>query len=238
MLTRIVVTSCALLTTFVAGAEGLRGEPQAIAAAQQLLEKAGGAAAWRSSLFEASERTLLNSGQQGELRIVRDFSRSARLLESVTPGRTVTEWISPDGGWVRRDGVVTPLTAEQLAAELQGLRQEPYAIYHRLARNDSSLRVELRSNLIYFYDRDERLLCWFQVAPNGVLLSWANFYDGAINQHYYGPPVDLGDVNLPKFGISSTGSFRFEYVSARLSNEELVMPETNGTRRDKQPADR
>ncbi|MGH8242874.1 MAG: hypothetical protein ACRETY_05925 [Steroidobacteraceae bacterium] len=148
-----------MLSTFVAGAEGLRGEPQAIAAAQLLLEKAGGAAAWRGSLFEASERTLLNSGQQGELRIVRDLSRPARLLESVTPERSVTEWLSPDGGWVRRDGVETPLTAEQLAAKLQGLRQEPYAIYHRLARNDSGLRVELRSNVLYFYENDERLLC-------------------------------------------------------------------------------
>ncbi len=228
MLTRIVVTSCALLATFVVDAEGLRGEPQAIAAAQRLLEKAGGATAWGSSLFEASERTLLNSGQQGELRIARDLSRPARLLESVTPERTVIEWLSPEGDWVRRDGIVTPMTADQLAAELQGLRQEPYAIYHRLARNDPGLRVELRSNVLYFYDHDERLLCWFQVAPNGVLLSWANFYDGAINQHYYGPSVDLGDVNLPKFGISSTGNFRFEYVSARMSNEELEAPEARG----------
>ena len=136
MLTRIVLTSCALLATFIVNAEVFGASPQAIAAAQQLLEKAGGAAAWRSSLFEASERTLLNSGQQGELRIARDLSRPARLLESVTPERTVTEWLSPDGGWVRRDGVLTTMTAERLAAELQGLRQEPYAIYHRLARID------------------------------------------------------------------------------------------------------
>ncbi|MGH8242873.1 MAG: hypothetical protein ACRETY_05920 [Steroidobacteraceae bacterium] len=67
-----------------------------------------------------------------------------------------------------------------------------------------------------------------------MLLSWANFYDGVINQHYYGPSVDLGDVNLPKFGISSTGSFRFEYVSARLSNEELATPRANGTGRGEQ----
>ena len=58
------------------------------------------------------------------------------------------------------------MSAEQLAAELQGLRQEPYAIYHRIAIGDSRLRVELRDGgALYFFDGDERLLCWFQLAP-------------------------------------------------------------------------
>jgi hypothetical protein len=118
------------------------------------------------------------------------------------------------------------MSAEERASELQGLRQEPYAIYHRIAVDDPGLRVELREDgTLRFFDATERLLCWLQRAPNGVLLGWGNVYDGAINQHWYGPTADFGDANLPRFGVSSTGSFRFEYLGATLAEGELVEPE-------------
>jgi hypothetical protein len=118
------------------------------------------------------------------------------------------------------------MSAEERASELQGLRQEPYAIYHRIAVDDPGLRVELRDDgTLRFFDATERLLCWFQRAPNGVLLGWGNVYDGAINQHWYGPTADFGDARLPRFGVSSTGSFRFEYLGATLAEGELVEPD-------------
>src|SRR5688572_13939960 len=209
-----------------ASADGVRGTPEAVAAAERLLEQAGGPEAWRNPVFEARERGYLASGQVSQLTIVRDLARPARRLESRTPERTIVEWISPGGGWTRRDGASKTMSAETLAAELQGLRQEPYAIYHRLAVRDPRLRVELREGgALYFFEGDERLLCWFQLAPNGRLLGWGNFYDGAINQHWYGPVADMGDANLPRFGVASNGSFRFEYLGARLTKEPLTSPE-------------
>lgn len=212
--------------TSPAAAEGIRGKPEAVAAAERLLEQAGGAAAWRNPVFEARERGYLSSGKVAELTIARDLARPARRLESRTPDRTIVEWISPDGGWTARDGDKQPMDAEELAAELQGLRQEPYAIYHRLARRDPRLRVELRDGgALHFFDGDERLLCWFQLAPNGTLLGWGNVYDGAINQHWYGPVVDMGDAHLPRFGAAANGSFRFEYLGATLTEGPLATPD-------------
>jgi hypothetical protein len=210
-----------------AGAAGIRGEPAAVDAARQLLAQAGGAEAWRSPHFEVRERVYLSSGAVAELRIARDLSAYSRVLESVRPGKRIVEWISSDAGWVERDGKVTPMSAAELAAERQGLRQEPYAIYHRIARDDPALRVELRDDgQVFFFDSDERLLCWFQRAPNGVLLAWGNFYDGAINQHYYGPARDFGRYRLPRFGISSSGSMRFEYTAARALDGPPAEPAT------------
>ncbi len=124
-----------------------------------------------------------------------------------------------------RDGVVRTLPAEELAVELQGLRQEPYAIYRRLAKRDPALRVDLRDgNALYVYDRGEHLLCWFLLDEKGAVIRWANFWNGGINQHYYGPIVDMGDANLPKWGVSATGSFRFEYVRARLEDRPVEPP--------------
>ena len=148
------------------------------------------------------------------------------MIENVTPSRTIVEWLSPAGGWDLRDGTLVPLGPAALAIELQGLKQEPYAIYHRLASNDPGLRVELRDQnaTLYVYDRDERVLCWFQLDATGGLSGWGNYYDGAINQHHYGPVADMGDVNLPKWGAAANGSFRFEYVSARVSDRALAEP--------------
>lgn len=177
-------------------------------------------------MFDVSERLYLASGDTAEVRIVRDLSRPARRLESVASVRTLTEWISPEGGWTRRNGIVTVMSPEALAAELQGLRQESYAIYHRIARDDPKLRVELRSGgALFAFEQDERLLCWFQIAANGVLLGWGNVYDGAVNQHYYGPTGDMGDAVLPRFGVTSTGSYRFEYLGARLADGTLEAPD-------------
>jgi len=206
--------------------DGIRGTPEAVAAAERLLEQAGGAATWRKPVFEARERGYLSSGQVAELKITRDLARPARRLESRTPQRTIIEWISPDGGWTRHDGDEASMSAEELAAKLQGLRQEPYAIYHRIAIGDPRMRVELRDGgALYFFDGDERLLCWFQLAPNGVLLGWGNFYDGAINQHWYGPVADMGDANLPRFGVAASGNFRFEYLGTTLTEGPLATPE-------------
>lgn len=203
----------------------VRGEPDARAAAVRLLEAAGGAEAWRSRTFYAEERAFLRSGEVADLRIWRDFDGEARRLENRTPTRTIVEWLSPAGGWEARDGVLSPMSPSTLAAELQGLRQEPYAIYHRLALGDPKLRVELRDGpALYVFDADERLLCWFPLDRTGAPIGWGNVYDGAINQHYYGPLVDVGDANLPRWGVSGTGAFRFEYIAARLTDEAVTAP--------------
>lgn len=214
-------------TPVVVDAAGVRGDPESVAAAMRLLEQAGGPTAWSAPVFEVTERIYLTSGEVAEVRVSRDLARHVRLLENTTPSRRITEWLSQDKGWLRRNGIVTAMGAEELAAELQGLRQEPYSIYHRLARNDSHLRVEIRDGgRLFFFDAEERILCWFQVAPNGVLLAWGNFYDGAINQHYYGPVADFGKARLPRFGVSSTGSMRFEYLDARFTDRGPDEPES------------
>jgi hypothetical protein len=203
-----------------------RGDAGAVRAAQRLLEDAGGREAWSRRIFEVEERAYLRSGEVAELRIVRDFRRRSRLIKRRTPSQVFREWVAPDGGWVERDGVRTPMTASELAAELYGARQEPYMIYHMLATSPEQLRVALRDEgaSLFVYDSDERLLSWFRLAANGSLRGWGNFFDGAINEHYYGPIVDMGDAHLPRWGAAANGGFRFEYVSGRLRDYALVEP--------------
>ena len=230
----VVTLGVAIVTVLTASASmqqpGIRGEAAAVAIAEALLERVGGRSSWRHRTLIVEERGFPRSGDTAQLRISRDFQRGVRVLENTTAGQVTTEWLSPEGGWVRRNGKVTAIGAEELVLELRGLKQEPYAIYHRIARRDPGLRVQFRtdSSTLYAYDRDESVLCWFQLDARGGLIGWGNFYNGSINQHYYGPLAEMGGATMPKWGAASNGSFRFEYVSARLVDTPLAEPSPNG----------
>ncbi|MGE0595855.1 MAG: hypothetical protein AB7P07_05800 [Hyphomonadaceae bacterium] len=204
----------------------VRGEPDALAAAARLLEQAGGAEAWRATRFEALERGYLANGEVAEVHIVRDFATQSRRFQLTTETQRVLEWVTPEGGWAQENGERRAMSREEHAIEWQGIQQEPYAIYHRLANQDQRLRVSLADSgrRLMIYDEAERVLCWFVLAPNGRLRNWGNFYNGRINEHYYGPMDDMGDVNLPRWGASTDGGWRFEYVSAELDNAPLLEP--------------
>ena len=203
----------------------VRGEPAALAVAERLLSTVGGRSAWSSArTFYVEERVYLRSGEVAELRIWRDFQTGARRLERSTPTSTFKEWLAADQGFDSRNGQIRRMPPEELAMERRGLLQEPYAVYRRLALQDPKLRVELRDpHSLYVFDGDEQLLCWFLLNDQGALISWANVYNGAINQHYYGPIVDVGDANLPKWGASPTG-FRFEYIAAKFLGQPVTAP--------------
>lgn len=202
------------------------GDSQAVAAAERLLQRVGGREVWARRTLVVEERSFLRSGGIATLRIARDFVAGTRSLASRSPGNNAAEWLSPDGGWESRNGAMRIMPPAELAAERQGLRQEPYAIYHRIARRDSTLRFALRdsASTLVVYDGVERVLCWFVLDGTGAPTSWGNFYDGRINQHYYGPLQQFGAVSLPRWGVSTTGQFRFEYVTAILAETPVAPP--------------
>jgi hypothetical protein len=207
-------------------AKGVRGTTHAVAAAARLLEHVGGAAAWRRRQFEVTERGFLANGDELDLHIVRDFVAGRRLIERRSQSGLFVEWISAEGGWTEEKGDRHPMASAEHAVERQGLAQEPYVVYHRLAGNDRGLRVELRErdSRLLVYDERDAVLCWFRLDAIGRPTGWGNFFDGAINEHHYGPYSRLGAVSMPRWGVSTTGAFRFEYVSATLQDRELREP--------------
>jgi hypothetical protein len=224
----LALTLALLLAAAAAGAQpsGIRGDSPAIAAAERILKNAGGRETWRKRQMEVEERAYLRSGEVARIRISRDFSSRSRRIESVTSSRRILSWMSPDGGWRMRNGEVTRYARHELAAELQGFMQEPYAVYHRLAIGDPAIRVELRDDgaRLLVYDSDERLLNWYQLDALGNTIGWGNLYDDSVTQHHYGPFEDLGDASLPRWGASADGNWRFEYISVRMGDHALTEP--------------
>jgi hypothetical protein len=208
-------------------AQSLRGDADAIAAAANLLGQVGGAEVWSKPVFVTREIAYLANGEQGTVEIERDFVNGLRHLRLVTPTVTIVQWTGSNDSWRSRNGVVTIAPPHRLLVERQIARQEPYAIFHRIAIDDPTLRVEQRDERrqLVFFDNDERVLSWFNLDAKGGLIGWGSHGDGVLDQFFYGPLHDVGNVNLPKFGSSTTGGYRFEYISGTARAGTIVPPQ-------------
>jgi hypothetical protein len=205
----------------------LRGEPAAISAAERILEIAGGRDVWSRHVLATEQNLYLRTGETGKLRIWRDLHSGIRRFERLTESGHLIEILSPNGGWRSVNGVVEAMSVHELAVGLQGLKQEPYTLYHRIAKRDPALRFELRDNglTLMVFDGDERVLSWFSLDSKQGVVGWGSHYNGNVNQHYYGPIERMGNVRLPKFGVASNGAFRFEYTKGEMLNTPVELPD-------------
>jgi transglutaminase-like putative cysteine protease len=96
-------------------------------------------------------------------------------------------------------------------------------MYHKLAMRDPSLHLVMaQENRIEVYlGEGGRTLCWFDLDANGALLRWGNFYQSEKSEHVYGPIKPVGEFQLPAWGTSTSGAWRFEYLDARSVNSLL-----------------
>lgn len=191
----------------------------------RLLQSLGGREHWASARSIYIREQAFPASVQGP--VTAEFWRGLDIpaYRSLIIGSSIrreTVW-SEEGGWVIRDGRRTEMPEETLQAEILDWRQEPYVMYHKLAKRDPTLRLTVvDGNRLEIFDRKSgALLCWFVVDVSGALLRWGNYYQGQVSEHVYGPLRDFGDVRMPAWGTSITGSWRFEYREVRLMKESL-----------------
>ena len=216
-----IVTVLCLVTSIQAHAQGA----DATTRVQALLESVGGKEKWADArTLYVKEHAFLKSGETAVVEVWRDFEKLTRHLRVTSPSRKYVEVLGEESGWAEDDGRVKPLTGPEFEEQRQGLRQEPYSIYHRLAKGDPRLTVRPEgADRLNVYEND-RLLCWFVLDRKNRPISWGNHFAGAVNQHWYGPLVPIGPVLLPKWGSASDGRWRFEYVDASLGKKPLELP--------------
>lgn len=214
----------------IASQAEVRGDAKAVARVDGMLERIGGRKPWAAvRTLYVKEHAFLRDGSVATVEIWRDFDAlTRRIVTNSSTLRRVTV-VGESSGWAERDGKVTRLAEPEFAKEKQGLAQEPYHIYHRLAKGDAKLQVELDgTDKLEVHDQDHGLLCWFVLDEKDNPISWANFYDGAITQHWYGPLQKFGPINLPKWGSAADGRWRFEYVEASMSADRLELSAAPG----------
>jgi hypothetical protein len=129
-------------------------------------------------------------------------------------------------GWRTRNNNFQKFSDDKLKMEIAASKQEPYSIYNRLAKKDTNLIVKLvDNNKLDFYEKKTgQKLCWIKLNIKNEPVLWGNIYDGGLNEHIYGPLKNFGLVNMPAWGGSINGDFRFEYVIVEPKESTMETP--------------
>jgi hypothetical protein len=199
-------------------------DPEAIRKADLLIERLGGHKIWAEAkhLYTKEKISRININGEFTGEFWRSYTKPAYIEKLKGSTIDFEELRNVDSGWSINKGVITKMEAEDLFEEWKGSQQEPYRIYHRIARKDSNLVIKLvGESRLDFYERNGRKLCWILIDKSNAPVSWGNIYRSRLNQHNYGPLKQFGNIYMPTWGVSIDAVFRFEYTDIKLLNEEL-----------------
>jgi hypothetical protein len=222
---KLLLTQFILLSSLLAMAQ--QSDPEGVKKANRMIEKLGGHEIWGTAKHLYVEERVFPLTISGPLKAEfwRGYNRPDHLEKFQGPDTERAEFWDGKSGWTSSNGTVTITSEEDLVEERKGAQQEPYQIYHRLGKRDSTLVVKLvGKNRLDFYERNGRKLCWIIIDNDCAPVSWGNIYRNRLNQHVYGPLKKFGDIYMPAWGASIDGNFRFEYVQVKPLKEEFTPP--------------
>jgi hypothetical protein len=205
----------------VARAE-LKGDEEAIVLADQLVESVGGKALWskiRSLHVIERSRSLRGDGIVGEFWRDLETPRDRYTLTNKN-GLKVEFWWDDRGVWQFIDGEQSEDLPENLHAEVTAYWPgEIYVMYHRLAKEDSTLRLSKNDDNSFtaFDEKFDRRLGTFWMNGDGDLYRWRHD-DGT--EYIYGPHKQFGEISFPDWGSQVDGSWSFYYVEVEWSIED------------------
>ena len=200
----------------------LKGDEAAIEMAAEMIESIGGKALWskiRTLYVVEKSRSLKGDGIIGEF--WRDLQRPREWYTlNNRRGMVVRTWWDDKGIWQTLNGKQNRKLPAGLHQEVMAYWQgEIYVMYHRLARGDDSLRLQVQGdNAFTAYDEGlQRELGTFWINDDGQLYRWRH-EDGT--EYIYGPHRSFGEISFPDWGTQVDGSWSFYYTEVRWSLEE------------------
>ncbi len=200
----------------------MKGDEAAITLADQMVESIGGKALWsqiRSLHVIEQSRSLKGDGIIGEF--WRDLQTPReRYTLSNRDGLKVEFWWDDRGVWQFINGKQNESLPASLHSEVTNYwAGEIYVMYHRLAKEDSSLRLDKNDDNSFtaFDEKLDRRVGTFWVNEDGDLYRWRHD-DGT--EYIYGPHRQFGEISFPDWGSQVDGSWSFYYVEVRWSTEE------------------
>lgn len=200
----------------------LKGDEEAIALADQLVESIGGKELWSQirslHIFEKS-RSPRGDGIVGEFWRDLQVPRERYTLTN-RDGLKVEFWWDDRGVWQILNGEQNEDLPASLHAEVTAYWQgEIYVMFHRLAKEDSALRLDKKDDNSFtaFDEKLDRRLGTFWVNEDGDLYRWRHD-DGT--EYIYGPHRQFGEISFPDWGSQVDGSWSFYYIEVRWSTEE------------------
>jgi len=222
---RLLLTVIAIVGLFNTGfAEGLRGDPAAIADARAMVEKMGGIAVWASleSVHFVHEWDFVNRPDRYLENEILDMTgpRSWVKMESEIFDR-VRAYSPEYGRWSITDGEFARASDEALADSLERAPFSIYRIARTIARDDEALEVRYGAiegvggpSALEFAGADGVPRGWIMLNVRKEPVIWAT------TQYVYdfGPLARFGNLLVPNWATTNNGLVRYEMVSLTGSN--------------------
>jgi hypothetical protein len=202
-----------LLGLLLTGSLSAQTAETGLARAERLLTAMGGREAWAQVKFMHVEAIHDDAAfaQPFTNRIWNDFTAPRVRLEAKNDQMDRRRGIADGAGWRQRDGVLKPLTPEQVEDERRWWEANIYRTLHRLAVSDPDLTARaVGGNRLEIFRADGKRLNWFVLTPRGEPMLFGTW--DSENGSAFGPLASNGSIKYPKWGAIPAGQWRYEIV--------------------------
>lgn len=221
------VVACLLpAAAFAQDGASLRGDVDAIADAQAMVEAMGGAAIWRdtASVHFVHVWDIVNRPDRYIEDEVLDLTGPRSWVRMKSEIRERTRAYSPEHGyWSIADGEFSPGSQESLA---NAMERAPYSIYRlarAIARGEDWLQIRYgpvagipNPRALEFVGPDGEAHGWILLNARKEPIIWATTQ----YQYVFGPLKRFGNLRVPAWATTSKGLVRYEMVSLEGSREQ------------------
>ena len=200
----------------------LKGDAEAVELAKRMIESIGGKELWARArtlyVIEKSRHPRYGDGLMSEF--WRDLQVPQERFSIQNENMDYSKGWTEKGGWTVSKGDLQLKTAEEVATEeLRYWPGEIYVMYHRLAREDPTIRLsrgEDEGQFAAWEDESGRKLGTFWVNVEGEMYRWRHGDENDLTEYIYGPHTLFGNISFPAWGTMYDGSWSFDYVEVRL----------------------
>lgn len=202
-------------------AQGLAGDTDAIARANVMIERVGGAEIWAQlASLHLKQRFHLTARRESIIHEEWIDFRTPRLYVSIQSELTTRlRAYDESGGWFLRDGEFSRFTDEQLAMERAFWKRDMFRMFHLIAAKDPGIELRLNGeHRLEVYERGgQELLCWFRLNLRSEPVLWGASVGDDSLEFMFGPLEQYGSIRVPRWGGFTDGSWRFDMLDARGS---------------------
>jgi len=205
-------------------AEGLRGDPTAIADAHAMVEKMGGIAIWASleSVHFVHEWDFVNRPDRYLENEILDMTGPRSWVKMESEIFNYVRAYSPEyGRWSITDGEFARASDEALANSLERAPFSIYRLARKIARDDEALEVRYGAIegvggplALEFAGADGVPRGWIVLNVRKEPVIWATLQ----YVYVFGPLARFGNLLVPNWATTNNGLVRYEMVSLTGSN--------------------
>jgi hypothetical protein len=200
----------------------LRGDAEAVAAVERMLERLGGREFWARAraVYTEFEGWRTTPNEPVMEKAWWDLREPRQRYELEGRSFLTMGGLSPRGSWTSGDDVVTRDESEAHRGKMELYPFLSFPSLHAFAVADPRFTLEWAApNRVILRSADGQARSWWEIDQTGAPIRWGG-PGGA--EYVYGPVRAFGNVNYPAWGAKTDGSFRYNYTVLDVSSQAMA----------------